>query len=285
MIETISLLAIGDNHLNLIYYGTQINLIKGHWQNEIDKNHLMVVGHQQQHTLDDCIGHGHLCTLGYTSPSYLSSCYIHKQKEVDLSDSEDDHYKPFTKVDTQFWKDKVKTPCDVLKIEEPSIQFKENFIYHCYRPHHSREDVYYNMFFYGNKAIIEAGNDIYYCYTKALKVGLKLFSYAYNNEKNISFPTLSADVGYPRHLAVPIAIQAILNFIQDNPFEYNSITLFVHKKLDFLLYKKLLLEHYKPIKVLCIVCHLYINNIVFHELPKDIMRMIIRLTYNLYYKL
>lgn len=278
--ETVSLLSISDTDLSIIYNDTKINLVKKYWEHQIDTIDLTVVGMQQQNTLlcsDDQSG---LSIIGYAYPRYLSKQYIHLRKE-EYHDDDNDTYQPYGQIEQHTYKDGYSTNKYILQIQEPSISKYNEFIYHCHRPHETRHDMFYMRHFRGDKAIIEAGNDLAFCYTKALKEGLCLFKYHNKSSKNIAFPTLGADVGYPRHLACPIAVYAIFNFLQDYPNEYESITLFVHKTSDFKLYKKLLLQLYKPIHVLMIVCHLYINHIAFNELPKDVMRLIIKLTYNL----
>jgi len=91
----------------------------------------------------------------------------------------------------------------------------------------------------GNAAIEEAGKDLAACYQEALDIVLKKLLED-KKEKNIAFSTLGADVGFPREKAAPIAVKAIVEFIQHNSGAYDVVELFVKKRFEFALYKELL---------------------------------------------
>ena len=96
--------------------------------------------------------------------------------------------------------------------------------------------------FINDQATEEASKDLTFCYKEALNKGLSVYN---TKEKNISFSTLSADVGFPRDIAARIAITTVFKFIENNPNRYCSINFFVKKRSDFALYKYLLLQRTK----------------------------------------
>lgn len=303
--KTVSLVEITKTSLSLIYNGTKINLIKGSWEDATDRIDLTIVGNQQQHMLIEEFDH--LDTVGRTYWSYGNRHPIHKRKKEDNSASDDDTYKPYRHIDKQTWRDGQTTKKFTMMIEEPCISdstrikrygfFPDNsnimqnitiptqclntFVYNCHRDVPNRQDMFYDLCFQGNTAIQEASKDLSLCYTKALIEGLKYFTYSSAKDKNIAFPTLGADVGFPRDKAVPIAIEAIFNFLQDNPNQYNSIHLFVKKRSEFALYKKLLMQRYKPIKVICLLYLMQKDPTQdFSYLPQDVINHIAWFMYN-----
>ncbi|HEX4068478.1 MAG TPA: hypothetical protein VHX42_00100 [Candidatus Babeliales bacterium] len=305
-IETVSLLEMTKTSLSLLYNGTKINLIKGSWEDATDTMELTIVGNQQQHMLQE--GEGNLSTIGRTYWSSGTDGCIRERKKDDESASDDDIYKPHRQIDTQTWRDpRKKTKSFIIKIEEPCIsdstrikrygfaddsgeihditipaQCQNTFVYNVQRPVPGREqDMYYDLCFKGDQAITEASNDLSLCYTNALIEGSEYFKFrSSKKDKNIAFPTLGADVGFPRDKAVPIAIQAVFDFLQDHLNQYESVNLFVKKRSEFALYKKLLLEYYKPINAICLFIWSHKNNTVFSSLPWDIIPLIVRLMYN-----
>jgi hypothetical protein len=120
--------------------------------------------------------------------------------------------------------------------------------------------------FTGNKAIQEASKDLKLCYKTILSSEPErpfamndsvCFRYSHKDEKagtkqtntiNIVIPPLSTDVGFPRDIAASIAVAAILKNLKKYPDTFNNISLFVQKRSDFTLYKKLLMKHAEPIK-------------------------------------
>ncbi len=301
--EMISLLGMTKTSLSLLYNGTKINLIKDSWEDATDNIKLTIVGNRQQSTLQD--DYDNLSTIGHTYWSYGCHKSIHKRKKDDDSASDDDTYKSYCKIDKQTWKNSQKYKPFIITIEEPCIsnstraqryaivvpdkpeemvnftipaECLNTFVYNVHRPVPNREDMYYNLCFKGDQAITEASKDLPLCYTNALTQGLKYFQFNEKKNKNIAFPTLGADVGFPRDKAAPIAIQAVFNFLQDNPNQYESINLFVKKRSEFGLYKKLLMKYYKPISVIYLLYWIHKDagqNI--SSLPKELIDYIARL--------
>jgi hypothetical protein len=136
--------------------------------------------------------------------------------------------------------------------------------------------------FYKNQAIIAASNDLPLCYTNALTEGLKYFpnSSEENNDskknKSIAFPTLSADVGFPRDKAVPITLTSITNFIRNYISDgYDRIELVVKKRSEFAAYKKFLINYWqKP--CLLILAH-QDNKHFLYTIPRELLDFILRL--------
>lgn len=303
-VETISLLEITKTSLSLMYNGTKINLIKGSWEDATDTIDLTVVGNQQQTMLQE--GYDNLGIVGKTYWAYGNPSFIYQRKKEDESASDDDTYKPYRQIDTQTWRDAQKIKKCTMSIEEPCIsdstrikrydflddsgsmqnitipaQCLNTFVYSCHRTVPNRQDMFYDLGVKAEQAIQEASKDLSLCYTNALTEGLKYFHFSPKKSKNIAFPTLSADVGFPRGEAAPIAIDAVFNFLQDNSNQYESINLFVKKRSDFALYKKLLLQYYKPIKVICLLYWMHKDLVEpVSTVPHDVINYITWLMHN-----
>ena len=302
--ETVSLLEITKTSLILSYNGTQIHLTKGAWEDAVDNIDLTVVGNQQQRMLQE-----ELDLLGTIGQTYLplgSPSYIHIRTKEHESDSDDDTYKPHRQIDTQTWKNSQKRQQQILRIEEPCISYStrpmkyalpngtnemqhltipaqclNSFVYNCQRAIPNKQDMVLICCFKGDQAIQEASKDLSLCYTKALTEGLEYFNYNSPENKNIAFPTLGADAGFPRDKTVPIAIEAVFNFLQDNPNQYKNVHLFVKKRSEFALYKQLLMQYYKPIKVICLLYWMHKDPTQdFSYLLDDIINHITWLMYN-----
>lgn len=312
--ETISLLGMTTNSLSMICNETKINLIKGSWEEATDTIELTVVGNHQQHMLQE--SYDNLATIGHTYYSPYSGYHsIHKRKKDDETSSDDDTYKPHPhQVDKQTWRDSSKIKKPIITIEEPCIsystrpkslgfyppnsssmqtiripaEFKNDFVYSVHRAVPNEQDTYWDLVFIGDEAIQEASKDLTLCYNNALTKGINCLQNYAKKDKNLAFPTLGADVGFPREKAAPIAIATVLEFVQDHPqdtekFEYESINFFVKKRSDFALYKKLLMEYYKPIKAICLLycAHKDQNNLsILSTIPLDVINYIARLTIN-----
>lgn len=165
-------------------------------------------------------------------------------QKIDDSASDDDTYKPYP-YHPGHQRKAIKTNCKLFRnifvVTEPCItkDFYNNT--ENATPHFMYDVIRGNecLTFTHNQAIEEAGKDLTFCYTQALNKGLTIYN---TKEKNISFPTLGADVGFPRDKAARIAINTIFEFIKDYPNKYAGITFFVQKRSDFALYKFLLLQ-------------------------------------------
>ncbi len=297
--ETVSLLGMTKTSLNMVYNGTKINLSKEPWEDAVDTKVLIVIGNQQQNMLQE--RHNGLNTIGHAYWSYGTVCYIRKRKMADESASDDDTYKPYRKIDKQTWREHYKEKKVYIKIEEPCIsnstreksisfcspdsdsmetitipaQLMNTFVYNVHRAVPDRDDAYYDLVFQGDEAILEAANDLVLCYDNALTEGLKYFQFETKKNKNIAFPTLGADTGFPRDKAAPIAIATVFEFLQAFPDKYESITFFVKKRSDFALYKKLLMEYYKPIQTICLLYFAHKNSEgIISLLPFDVINHI-----------
>ncbi len=310
--ETVSLLGMTKTSLNMVYNGTKINLSKKPWEDAVDTKVLMVIGNQQQNMLQE--RHNGLNTIGHAYFSYGTVCYIRKRKMADESASDDDTYieealsfKSYRQIDKQTWREHYKEKKIYMKIEEPCIsnstrekiisfcqpdsdsmqtitipaQLMNTFVYNVHRAVPDRDDAYYDLVFQGDEAIQEASKDLILCYNNALTEGLKYFQSEAKKNRSLTFPTLGADTGFPRDKAAPIAIATVFEFIQEHPDEYESITFFVKKRSDFALYKKLLMEYYKPIQTICLLYFAHKNNeTIISLLPFNVINHITWLMHN-----
>ena len=84
----------------------------------------------------------------------------------------------------------------------------------------------------------EAKKDLTVCYERILGIGLHC--------KTIAIPALSVDVGFPRQEAAYVALETIIKSLHGYKNKliksYDLIHLFVKKRSEFELYKKLLGE-------------------------------------------
>lgn len=168
-------------------------------------------------------------------------------KKNDDSTSDDETYKPYPyrpghqrkpiKIEQQL-------ACNVLVITEPRItrhfdkdKGKSSFMYDAIRKNEC-------LTFIDNEAITQASKDLAFCYKEALNKGLSTLRYN-TKERTISFPTLSADVGFPRDKAAHIAIETVFEFIKNYPNIYQTIYFYVKKRSDITLYRRLLLQKTK----------------------------------------
>jgi hypothetical protein len=125
------------------------------------------------------------------------------------------------------------------------------------------------MFFYGNSAITEASKDLALCYDIALQKGVE------EKRKTIAITTLSANVGFPREKAVPIAINRITQFIRNNPGTYERMELCVKKRSEFENYKQFLINYWqKPCLLYC--AHKDENHFLYN-IPRDVIHCILQL--------
>jgi hypothetical protein len=266
----------------IMHYGTTINLIKNSLHNADDKVDILVMGKHEQQLLGfaEFERYYQIGEINY-SP-YIS----YKENMDNESTSDDDTYKPFDEENRTKIRQNVtqKTVPNIgLIITEPRIPTNKwirnpltNELrlipsYKVIRPQERSWDSFYS--FEDNKAIIEASKDLALCYKNALTEGCKKLSE--KKDKSIALPTLSADVGFPREKAAAIAVSTILEFVINNPRAYDRIELFVKKRSEFALYKKLLSEYWKRI------CLLYCANTDYEHflsyVPRDVINYIIQL--------
>jgi len=214
--------------------------------------------------------------------SFLEKPLYEKNKDDD-SASDDDTYKPYPYHPGQQRKPIKITQLlsrHVLVVTEPRITESfyidekkaiTNLMYDVIRKNEC-------LSFTGNEAITQASKDLASCYKKALNRGLTILRYNVK-EKIIFFPTLSADVGFPRDKAARIAVETVFEFIKNNPKAYNNVTFFVKRRSDEVLYRNLLLQKTK------LFHNMYLfywghkdGGTILSWLPMDVIDYIVKLT-------
>ncbi len=228
------------NFWTITFVGTKINLNKGFISDAGDKVDAIVVGINQQLN-------SHFYNVGelFEKPRFVY------EESRDTDDASDDSYQPYP----YYLVDKVRSykslkkgvACRVFFMTEPCIRRDEFFGYSVDRPHPWQK----NLWFGGNKAIEEATKDLAFCYKEAFDGVLKRLTDKVG--RSIAFATLSADVGFPREKAVPIAVRTLLECIKNNPGAYDRIELFVNKRFEFAWYKLLLMEDCGLIEKICLL--------------------------------
>lgn len=234
------------SYWSITLHGTKINLTKGFIGDAGDRVDCIVLGRQQQRTLQE----PSLGDLNEIGKMNFQDCIYRKSKE-DESASDDDTYKPYEQADysskdekTKIWKRTIaiEVNTDVVTIIEPRIMKTSSY------------DSEYNTIevpYYVNqkscwdgakgvKAIEEAEKDLKMCYEKIL--GRLAEHVRDKNEKNIALQALGTEVGFPREKAAPIAVKTVVEFIQNHPGVYTAIELFVKKHSEFKLYQELLTQ-------------------------------------------
>lgn len=270
--------AMETNSFSIMHYGTIINLTKQSLSTVVNNVDLVIVGKYEQQLLQFSPP-----DFSYTPGKmyYADNTIYTKNKEYD-SDSDDDTYKPFTEENRTLLRkgsEQKITSNIVIQIVEPRIS-QINW----YRdprtnqptpsPHYAvtrpdKNDPFWsnNLTFDGVQAIIAASKDLALCYITALTDGL--YQLSDKKDKSIALATLSADVGFPREKAAPIAVREVLTFVRNNPQAYARIELFVKKRSEFTLYKKLLNAYWERI------CPLYCahkdQDNLLSNVPRDII--------------
>jgi hypothetical protein len=125
------------------------------------------------------------------------------------------------------------------------------------------------LIFEGDQAITEASKDVTLCYKKILEQG------SYITNKFITIPTLSADVGFPRDKAAPIALTAITHFLAHNQGAYQRIKLLIKKRSEFIAYKTFLMNYWKKPSLL--YCAHKDENHFLYAIPREIIDCILLL--------
>lgn len=267
-----------DNNFSITSYETIINLTKGFLSKaNVD---IIVVGKHQQRTLQKTF-------IQFQHDKYDYAMY-EKQPEYD-SDSNDDTYTAHNHIQqNQLWKHAHKKTLNnlVMAITEPRIV---QFQYHDQTlnkliigpmHHNNHQNTKIDNSYLGHeteniRAIETASKDLIVCYQNALRDGL--LNLGKKKEKSIAFPPLSADVGFPRDKAAPIAVATILEFIKNNPYQYNRIELFVKKRSDYKRYEELLKNHYMKMQKALLLYYRQHNYIDFNLLPREVQSIILML--------
>jgi hypothetical protein len=269
------------NNFSIKIYGTIINVTNGPLH--VLHNNTCVVGQHQQQLLEfSNIEKSYI-------PGELSCSHTLKYIENIYSEnsSDDDTYKTF-EVENRHKLSKnaqtLTTKNKVIRVTEPCIssagwrrdpqtdRLIPTTSYTIHRFDENHQKTYLD--FKDDKAVREASKDLILCYEKALIHGVP------HPEKNIAFSTLSADVGFPRDKAAPIAIKTIITFLKNNPHTYNCITLCVQKRSEFTAYKKLLNDYWQRICLLYCVYKNYDTDVALSWLPLDVINHIAWLTIN-----
>jgi len=257
-----------EKNWSVVLHGTKINLTQGNmlaaYADETKKVDLIVVGYHEQ----EIVGNGSIC--GYP----LGECrrVFHTKFKVDNSDQV-----------TIFKPRKGYNRC--FKITEPFVEFeydqgKLNICCYerCVQLNTDKSYTLHEKLYRDEKAIEEASKDLALCYNNAFLYGLEQLKE--KKEKSIAFPTLSADVGFPRDKAAHIAVASIFEYIQYNPKAYHCIELFMQEKDEFDLYKELFAKYHRIRENYILFCCIY-NDVQKTEhllatVPQDVITYIIK---------
>ncbi len=243
---------------------------------------------------------------------YFKDSRIYTKNNDDDSGSEDDNCKPYP-YSPEDKKEKLyegiftKITSDTRIITEPCINtLNGKFIYNVLRKNqnytttamgYDHNGIGYSISwhphngdkllqFTGDEAIQAASNDLSMCYREILRIMADYYSSADNPKArytrphpksniNIAIPLLSTDVGFPRDKATPIAIAAILDFLQEYPEGYDNIYLVVKKRSEFTLGKKSLMKYYRPIHAIYLYWIHKDTEQDISQLPKEIIDSIV----------
>lgn len=217
---------------------TTIRLSKGFIGDAGDRVDILVVGKNQQHTLEEPMENGFDPYVGKIG------CYnnhIIYRKSVDHeSSSDDDNYKRYKHKSTVWQKRReVCVKSDIVSIVEPCIKkiyVREGLSYFARRENPEKENSYIVCNEEDEDAIEEASKDLKMCYRKIFssqKLGNK-------KRNSIALSTLGADVGFPRKEAAEIAVKMIIKSIKNNSHTYDVVELIVKKRSEFVWYKDFL---------------------------------------------
>jgi hypothetical protein len=276
------------DHFSVKLYGTIINVSKQSLRNVAGTVGCVIVGKHQQQLLDHILDEKQKCIRN--SPPFNKFYHpglIHLQdaifykNENDESNSDDDTYKPFEE-ENKFTLTQVvpqQKGQKIVGVTEPYITLDgwyqdhlTNQLVPCfrYRKTKSRKE----LTLYKEEAIAEASKDLRWCYENALMTGII--------HTSVAISTLSADIGFPREKAVPIALTEIINFIRNYaPRIYDRVELVVKKRSEFAAYKKILIDYWqKP--CLLILAHKDENHFL-HNVPREILDSILQLMHRTTY--
>jgi hypothetical protein len=275
------------NHFSIKLYETTINVNKKPLYAIADNIDFIIVGKHQQQLLD----HEFIFEEKYTRFSAFNTFYqpgligprdtFFAQNEDDESASDDETYKPFEEENRCKLRKKVipkQLHQTIIEVTEPYITFDGYHRHHATNvllPRFRYKVKKFNKHgtlkehtFYGEQAILEASNSLAQCYENVLMLGS-----IYNS---IVIPTLSADLGFPREKAVPIALTEIINFTRNyHPYAYNRVELVVKKRSEFAAYTTFLMHYWiKP--CLLILAHKDTEHFLYN-VPREIINNILQL--------
>jgi hypothetical protein len=160
-------------------------------------------------------------------------------KDAD-SVSDDDSYQPWLTKDLYKKAEDKTLECNVFAIEEPRIMYQafkynkpKTYGYWPSRPCPGEKNSFLNPKYYGDEAIAEGCKDLQICYSTSLQHGLDVLGD--RDDKKIALASLGVDVGFPRHTAVLVAFNTIVEFLKNNPGKYELVQLFIKKRSEFAL--------------------------------------------------
>lgn len=236
------------NFWTITYGRARINLNKGLMSYVGDKVDAIVVGINQQ--LD-----GHYANVGEL---FKKRSFVFEEDRETHGTSDYNVYQPHSYPDDLKRCNivvKKEVDCCVFQMTEPCIRQKDGiFTYAVDRPLDPWvRNNWQCCLFKGDEAIEEAGHDLACCYIIAFNEVLKKIPHKAGERKSIAFATLSADVGFPREKAASIAVNTILECIQNHPDDYDHIELVVEKSFEFDWYKLLLMEKCGVIEKICLL--------------------------------
>jgi len=237
---------------------TVINLTKGPISSINDKVSIVCVGKNQQQKLRS------YNFKNIHNSSHDRSHTLYEKDKQDESASDDDTYKLFTYSPENSKKlihppHIIKMNNVVINIDEPCI-VKETywdekdsevilngFSYQYPKTKDSQPHTNtttkiacYNITYREATAMTQALKCLGVSYDNALKTSKLMLNKKKIHNSSIALQNLSTETGIPRHKASPIAVKAIVEFIKNNPTDYNRIELFVSKHSEFQQYKTLL---------------------------------------------
>ncbi len=275
-----------NKFFSIVLYRTTINVSKTPLYDIANKVDQIIVGkHEQQLLTDD------IFDIFYQPGIMDLRGNILCKHTDDESDSDDETYKPFQEENrSKLWEKIIEkdTP-STIGVAEPCIlshgwcndyETKKQIPIPCYKVQRFNKDnpKTESWTFYRDHAILEASKDLILCYEEVLTLGLPIDG----TKKSIAFPTLSADVGFPREKAAIIALTTITNFIRNNPNipnhnAYNRMELLVKKRSEFTAYVEFLKNYWRKPGIL-ILAHTDADHFLF-EIPRDIIDYILQLMY------
>lgn len=260
-------------------YETEINVIKGSPYDDHKYSIITVVGKNEQEILIGKEKKTYITSLSCVGDSSFFAFMfpVYKRAKNDDSDSDDDTYKPYSFENKQAPEIDKKKYCSFF-IKEPCIsQQNKVFIYVVKRK--NPNDIIIQHHFSHNNAIEEASKDLKMCYTNVLTEVLKLCQTTYRPPHTIALPALSTDTGFPRDKAAPIAVNTVLEFVKNNPGKYETINLFVKKRSEFELYKKLLKTYILSPKLALLYYSSQEHESIFSILPSELLKHISQFTF------
>lgn len=228
-----------EKRWSITTYGTKINLNKG------DMLDYYYADDNKKIDIVMCVGQYKQEELGATPIGGLSAgccCFFNGVRFAPEKDSIN-----YEKARSNDWHFPLRDGICFLHVTEPHLMNYEGWMYWS-----SWDEEGYT----GDLAVEMCCKDLSSCYKIVLDKGREPLCEKKN--KNIALPMLGADFtckeqGVPLDKAVPVAVEAIVEFTQNNPGAYNNIELFMETRLEYNKYKLLLMEKCGLIKKICLL--------------------------------